>query len=360
MRTRPATEEAARARRVLDWGKSTAQATQAKAKGHLDAHRHRAPVELAIRMLGEGDRDAAGRFAARQCRSPSASSSSSSRCCFALVGLAGFVGATRGEPDPEDAGITGNMAQQINTALTQPNSTRWIATILGLFGMALGRPHPEQGAQHGELHGVGDASSTQQGLGPGDRRDHRARRRHRARGRPVVPAHPAARLGVGGGQHLVRSPPMWRSTQVAWLLLFLMLPRRDRGSRAPPSPAQSSWAATLAGMQAVSQLYLPGPLQQGVGALRGRRRDDRDARLVLHYGPGHGAQPHAQRRDLRAVREHLRRRLRPTGPPPHPAALAEVAHFFELDVDPETPAWVRTRRRLSEPVPDATDERPLG
>ena len=126
-----AAEEAARLRRLVAWGKATAHATQAKAQGHLEAHRHRAPVDLAIRVY-ERDRDAAGSLLG---------SAVAFRLflffvpmLLALVGLAGFV-SNIGEADPEDAGITGNLAQHINTALTQPNSTRWIATILGLFGM---------------------------------------------------------------------------------------------------------------------------------------------------------------------------------------------------------------------------------
>src|SRR5262249_28035708 len=35
-----------------------------------------------------------------------------------------------------NAGVTGTLAAQINTALSQPNSTRWIAIIAGLSGMA--------------------------------------------------------------------------------------------------------------------------------------------------------------------------------------------------------------------------------
>ena len=54
-----------------------------------------------------------------------------------VVGALGFLARWI---DPEDinenASFTGTMAVQINTALTQPGSTRWIATIAGLFGMA--------------------------------------------------------------------------------------------------------------------------------------------------------------------------------------------------------------------------------
>ena len=52
-----------------------------------------------------------------------------------VVGLAGFVAEVVDDTDVTEAGITGGLARQINAALTQPNSTRWIAVGLGFFGM---------------------------------------------------------------------------------------------------------------------------------------------------------------------------------------------------------------------------------
>ena len=56
-----------------------------------------------------------------------------------IVGILGFL-ATWFEADEvnEAAGVTGTLAEQINTALTQPESKRWIATIVGLFGTVIG------------------------------------------------------------------------------------------------------------------------------------------------------------------------------------------------------------------------------
>jgi hypothetical protein len=53
-----------------------------------------------------------------------------------VVGLFGFLASwTVSDDVNEAAGVTGTLAVQINTALTQPNSTRWIATFAGLTGM---------------------------------------------------------------------------------------------------------------------------------------------------------------------------------------------------------------------------------
>ncbi len=58
---------------------------------------------------------------------------------FALfaVGLLGFLANWIEAADINDAaGLSASIAVQINSALTQPNSTRWIATFTGLVGMA--------------------------------------------------------------------------------------------------------------------------------------------------------------------------------------------------------------------------------
>ncbi len=53
-----------------------------------------------------------------------------------LVGLAGFVaGWVEAEDVNDNAGITGGLADQIRSAFQQPDSTRWIALLLGLFGV---------------------------------------------------------------------------------------------------------------------------------------------------------------------------------------------------------------------------------
>ena len=52
-----------------------------------------------------------------------------------VVGIAGFVSHLVDADDiNEDAGLTGNLAAQIDTALSQPTQTRWVAVVVGLFG----------------------------------------------------------------------------------------------------------------------------------------------------------------------------------------------------------------------------------
>ena len=53
------------------------------------------------------------------------------------VGLAGFSSSFFDADDVnEQAGITGSLAQQIDTALSQANQTRWVAVLVGLVGIA--------------------------------------------------------------------------------------------------------------------------------------------------------------------------------------------------------------------------------
>src|SRR3954447_6342508 len=56
-----------------------------------------------------------------------------------LLFVVGVVGAFASHVSSDDAsqavGVTGVLAQQINTALSQTTSTRWLAILLGLFGM---------------------------------------------------------------------------------------------------------------------------------------------------------------------------------------------------------------------------------
>jgi uncharacterized BrkB/YihY/UPF0761 family membrane protein len=53
-----------------------------------------------------------------------------------VVGVLGFVDQWMKAADIQEAtGLTGRLAEQIDTAMSQPNSTRWVATIVGLVGM---------------------------------------------------------------------------------------------------------------------------------------------------------------------------------------------------------------------------------
>ena len=100
----------------------------------FDKYRDRMLVDLGMRLY---DRDKA-----------SAGTVISSAIAFRLflffvpllLFVVGVVGAFASHVSSEDAsqavGVTGVIAQQINTALNQPTSTRWLAILFGLFGMA--------------------------------------------------------------------------------------------------------------------------------------------------------------------------------------------------------------------------------
>jgi uncharacterized BrkB/YihY/UPF0761 family membrane protein len=118
---------------LMNLGRDRYTAGRSWAMALFERHRHRPLVDLGLRIY-ERDREAAGSVVG-------------SAIAFRLflffvplllfvVGLLGFFAEFVTANDVDDAGITGAIATQINTALSQPTSTRWIAVILGLFGMA--------------------------------------------------------------------------------------------------------------------------------------------------------------------------------------------------------------------------------
>jgi uncharacterized BrkB/YihY/UPF0761 family membrane protein len=128
-------EEMARrsgARGLLDLGKDRVDRGRNWATELLDRHRNRPLVDLTLRFI-QRDREAAGSVVG-------------SAIAFRLflffvplllfvVGVAGFFANVLSSKTVEEAGITGTLAAQINTALTQPSSTRWIAVGAGFIGM---------------------------------------------------------------------------------------------------------------------------------------------------------------------------------------------------------------------------------
>jgi uncharacterized BrkB/YihY/UPF0761 family membrane protein len=119
-------------RAMMAFGKDRYSASRSWAVDLFERHRQRPLVDLGLRFY-ERDREAAGSVV-------------SSAVAFRLflffvplllfvVGVVGFFANVVSSQDVDDAGITGTIASQINTALSQPTSTRWIAIIAGLFGM---------------------------------------------------------------------------------------------------------------------------------------------------------------------------------------------------------------------------------
>ena len=223
--------------------------TRAKAEETFERHRGRGPVDVAVRIY-ERDRDAAGSVV-------------SSAVAFRLfqffiplllfvVGLVGFLGANLDSTDASDAGLGGNIGGQIDSALDQHSTTRWIAVGLGLFGMAttgrtlsktlfsascLSWRLPLQAKASAKVTGglvgliVGVALVA---VGVNRARD---------------------ALGIAGtGISFLMAFAIYL---VVWLVVGMLLPRAstDPGSLLPGA---ALLAVTLMGMQAVSQLYLPG------------------------------------------------------------------------------------------------------
>jgi uncharacterized BrkB/YihY/UPF0761 family membrane protein len=119
-------------RELVDFGRDHVSAGRSRATALFERHRHRPLVDFALRLY-ERDRESAGSIVG-------------SAIAFRLflffvplvlflVGLFGFLSGLISSGDVDNVGITGALAAQINTALTQPTSTRWIAIVAGFIGM---------------------------------------------------------------------------------------------------------------------------------------------------------------------------------------------------------------------------------
>lgn len=244
---------ASRRATVIAWGRLQAATGQRRATELLERHRHRPVVDLGLRIYAR-DTEAAG----------SVVGSALALRLFLffvplllfLVGLAGFVSTQVGPDDVESTGITGGLAKQINAALTQPSSTRWVAVALGVFGMATtGRalsrvlavasclawrlpPRPKAtvraiGAMVGLIAGIGIVSTVVNRV----------------------------RQEVGFGAATLSFLAALGIYLVAWILVLALLPKAttDPGALLPGALLL---ALTLTGLQAVSQLYLPDRVSQ--------------------------------------------------------------------------------------------------
>ena len=171
-----------------------------------------------------------------------------------VVGIAGFFAKAVSDRDLGEAGIAGVLAEQISAAMEQPGSTRWIAVGVGLVGilttgrtlsrtmiaascLTWGMPVKTKasmrviGTMIGLLVGVGLVAMLSNFV------------RHRVG------------LGVAGLSFL----PAVGVYGLIWISMLALLPR-PTSDPGPLVPGAVVLAATLAGLQAFSQLYLPGGL----------------------------------------------------------------------------------------------------
>ena len=168
-----------------------------------------------------------------------------------LVGIAGFLRGAIGQNAAAANGISGRLAGQINDALAQHGGTRWIAALTGLFGMVTaGRTVSKTVASasclawqlplrvKASIKATGAVIGLMVAIG--------------LAGVLVNRLRAEAGLAVGGVSFAVAAGVY----VVCWMLVTASLPRAtsDPGALLPGAVLL---AVVLAGMQAISQLYLP-------------------------------------------------------------------------------------------------------
>jgi len=230
-------------------GRARLTGGQARFDRLLARHEHRPLIDVALR-IHRRDRESAGTVVG-------------SAVAFRLflffvplllflVGLVGIVGPSVDADDVHrQTGITGSMADQIDSALSQPDSSRWIATTLGLLGMvSAGRSLSKVMVSasclawrlpvqtRASLRIVGGIVGLVAGIGLV----------------AVIVNRIRADLGLAAtGLSFVAAVVVYGT---AWLALSMILPRatRDPGALLPGALLVG---LSIAGLQAVSQLYVP-------------------------------------------------------------------------------------------------------
>jgi uncharacterized BrkB/YihY/UPF0761 family membrane protein len=248
----PDSTHAGRLGDLVSGGRARLAGEQERFKRVLAKHEHRPLIDLALRFY-QRDRESAGTVVG-------------SAVAFRLflffvplllfvVGLLGFVATVVDANDVhEQTGITASLAVQIDTALSQPDSSRWIATILGLVGMAsAGRSLSKVLVSascfawrlpvraKASMRIVGGIIGFFAGIGLA----------------AVIVNRIRADLGLAAaGFSFLAAVVVYG---LAWVAVSLMLPRATNDPAAV-LPGAVLVGLTIAGMQAVSQLYLPNRL----------------------------------------------------------------------------------------------------
>jgi len=174
-----------------------------------------------------------------------------------LVGIAGFAsGYVSGSDVNEAAGLSAGLASEISAAFRQPGSTRWIATLAGLFGMATaGRSLSkvlwsasaaawrQPFTSKASLRVVGLLAGLMGGIGL------------------IASVVNRLRGNLGLGAATISFIPVLVIYMVGWLVIALLLPR---GTNDPAAslPGAAVFGTTLAVMQLASQFYLPDHLSR--------------------------------------------------------------------------------------------------
>jgi uncharacterized BrkB/YihY/UPF0761 family membrane protein len=174
-----------------------------------------------------------------------------------VVGVAGFLSSVIDPDDVNDqAAIGGRLAEQIDTALSQPTQTRWLATAGGLVGVAtagyslskvlvaastLAWRLPERPKASPRIVGV--LAGLIAGIGI------------------IAAITNRIRTELGIGVASFSFVAAFLIYLVAWIVVSMMLPRGTTDVAAM-LPGAVLVSLTLTTMQAISQLYLPGRLSR--------------------------------------------------------------------------------------------------
>jgi uncharacterized BrkB/YihY/UPF0761 family membrane protein len=169
------------------------------------------------------------------------------------VGVLGFVASfLDSDAVVKTSGVTGRLAEQIQAAFTQPTSTRWLATGFGLVGIVTA------GRALAKVLIVASALAWQVPV--------QRQKAIRVVGIVVGTTISVALLSVlvnrlrdsaGLAVAWLSFVPLVLVYIVAWSMLCLALPRGTSDLSAV-LPGAVLFSVTLAGMEAVTQLYLPG------------------------------------------------------------------------------------------------------
>jgi len=175
-----------------------------------------------------------------------------------VVALAGFLaGHLSADSVSSNVGVSGVMAKQIESAFSQPSTTRWVALLTGLLGMfSAGRSlaktlvlagalswRVSPGEQKATMRVTGIVIGVMVSVGLCAVLVNRVRQRF------GIAMAGASFFGAMGAYFLV------------WLALSLVLPRRTRDPGAL-LPGAALMGVAMAALQAVTQLYIPGKLDK--------------------------------------------------------------------------------------------------
>jgi len=247
-------DEATGVRALLERSRERIASEQAHLNELIERYHDRPLLDVALRIY-QRDRESAGSVVG---------SAVAFRLFLFFVPLTlfmvGVLGLLARWIEPADvnstAGLGGTIAAQINTAMSAPDSTRWIATIVGLFGMAWA------GRSLSKVLITASCLAWQIPL--------TAKASVRVIGSIigliaaiVLVGSAVNRIGdrYGPGAAGLSFLAVAALYGIAWMALSTFLPKatRDPGALLPGAVVVG---VILAVMQAISQLYLPGKLDR--------------------------------------------------------------------------------------------------